>query len=328
MNRIKAILAIVCFFAVPVEFGWRAGAAAPGSAAVDFDPFMRGTLLSGQVTETPWQSDDDFLAAREKYGCPVLMAAYKTVLKDPLPGEEANVHLAARFISGTVVEPGGIFSQNRSAGPYNASRGYKKGPTYMGTTYSETIGGGVCKIASTLFNVAVLSDLAIVERHSHSMPVPYVPYGQDATVYYGVKDFRFMNSTDSPILIWARGVDNILYIGFYGRATPPKIVWNHEVLDVYKAPVVYIENDALPPGGQVVDHEGMDGAVIESWIVRLYPDGTGDVRDMGKRYYNPLPWIIERNTCRPKRERSQPDRCFDNPIIYTKAPRSNISSFC
>ena len=37
------------------------------------------------------------------------------------------------------------------------------------------------------YNVAVLSNLKIIERHNHSMPVPYVPYGQDATVAYGSK---------------------------------------------------------------------------------------------------------------------------------------------
>lgn len=260
-----------------------------------FDPFMNNTLLSCPVSQVPWENDPELIQAKEKYKCPVLMAAYKTVLKDPLPGEEANVHLAAKYISGTVVLPGKTFSQNNTAGPYNSSRGYQKGPTYIGSTYSETIGGGVCKIASTLYNVAVLSNLKIIERHNHGMPVPYVPYGQDATVSYGAKDFKFMNNTQGPILIWAIGIDNILYIGFYGQTVPPGIFWSHDVVKVTKAPVINHKNPDLPDSAERVAHEGMDGALVRSWIVRFYPDGTSDIKDMGEDYYNPLPWVIETN---------------------------------
>lgn len=258
-----------------------------------FDPFMADTLLSGPTSTVPWENDPQFISAKEKNGCPVLMAAYKTVLKDPLPGEEYNVHLAADYISGTVVAPNHIFSQNKIAGPYTADRGFRRGPTYKGTKVYTTVGGGVCKIASTLYNVSVLSNLSIVERYSHSMPVPYVPYGQDATVYYGVKDLKFRNTTQSPILIWAKGIDNSLYIGFYGQAKPPKVVWGHEVLKVYKAPKFYQKNPNLLPGTQNILHEGMDGAIIKSWVTIAYPDGSTERKKMGKCYYDPLPYVIE-----------------------------------
>lgn len=261
----------------------------------EFDPFMKDTLLSGQTTEVPWVDNENFRNAAEKNNCPVLMAAYKTVLKDPLPGEEENVHLAASYICGTILNPNEVFSQNKKAGPYTADRGYKEGPTYFGTKVSTTVGGGVCKIASTLYNVAVLSNLAIVERFNHTMPVPYVPYGQDATVYYGIKDFKFKNTSESPVLIWAQGVDNILYIAFYGQNSPPKIVWNHEVIKVFKTNVIYTVNDNLPPNTEKVLHEGMDGAIIKSTLTITYPDGTVNNKDMGTSQYKSLPFIIEKS---------------------------------
>ena len=100
-----------------------------------------------------------------------------------------------------------------------------------------TEGGGVCKIATTLYNLAVLSNLEVIERHNHSMPVNYVPYGQDATVAYGVKDLRFKNTTENSILIWAEMIGNRLYMGFYGSEKPPKVIWNHEVSNVTTPPV-------------------------------------------------------------------------------------------
>ncbi len=263
------------------------------SAKTDFDPFMKGTLLSEPTVEVPWENESEFIEQKEKMGAPFLMAAYKTVLPDPLPGEEYNVHLAASYISGTVLEPGKVFSQNKTAGPYTAERGFQAGPTYHGTEVGITIGGGVCKLSSTLFNVAVLSNLEIVERHTHNMPVPYVPYGQDATVSYGSKDFKFKNSTQSPILIMAKGVDNILYIGFYGQTEPPQVTWSHEVINVVKAPVICKKSSEVPVGTEKVIHEGMDGALIRSWITMTYPDGRREIRCFGKVNYNPLPFIKE-----------------------------------
>lgn len=293
------ILPLVIFLLLFLESGvpvWVVAPSAdnnPDQQENKLDPFMTGTLLSGPTNEVPWENDADFIDAKNENNCPILMAAYKTVLKDPLPGEEDNVHLAAQYISGTVLVPGAVFSQNGTAGPYTGDRGYREGPTYTGKTSTTTIGGGVCKIASTLFNVVILSDLEVVERHTHSMPVPYVPYGQDATVSYGAKDFRFKNNTQNALLIWAKGIDNILYIGIYGQTVPPQVTWSHEVIAVYKAPIYTEKNKNLPAGTENVLHEGMDGADVTSTITFTYADGTTKTVDMGQTHYNALPWMKE-----------------------------------
>lgn len=251
-------------------------------------------LKSGQTTTVPWENDENFKTAQTKNDTFVLMAAYQTVLRDPLPGEEYNVHLAARLLAGTVVKPGQVFSQNGKIGPYTQERGFQRGPTYMGSQLTTTVGGGVCKIASTLYNVAVLSNLQIVERHAHSMPVPYVPYGQDATVAYGARDFKFRNNTEFPILVWAQGVENTLYIGFYGQSAAAKVQWHHETLKVYKAPTNYRNSYTLDAGTEKLVLEGMDGAIVNSWVTIENADGTITNKPLYKSYYNPMPHIIER----------------------------------
>lgn len=296
-NVITSIILSLCLIC---ESGIGTAAAAKPSSQTDnqkqeteFDPFMKGVLQSGATADVPWKKDSKFLAAQRKANCPILMAAYKTVLHDPLPGEEFNVHQAARYINGTVLAPGQILSQNGTAGPYTVDRGYKEGPMYNGTQVSTTIGGGVCKIASTLFNVTVLSNLKVVERHTHTMPVPYVPYGQDATVCYGAKDFKLKNNMETNVLVMAQGVDNILYIGFYGHSTPPKVTWSHEVIKVFKAPVLVVKNPKLPPNTVKITHEGMDGVILTSTITLNYPNGKTEVRHLGKSCYEPLPYIKE-----------------------------------
>ncbi|HEY9059116.1 MAG TPA: VanW family protein [Pseudobacteroides sp.] len=251
-------------------------------------------LTSGVATQVPWENDEGFKSAQQKKGTSEMLAAYRTVLKDPLSGEEENVHLAARYLAGNMVEPGQVFSQNRQIGPYTEERGFKTGPTYSGANLVNTVGGGVCKIASTLYNVVVLSNLQVVERHNHSMPVPYVPYGQDATVFYGQSDFKFKNDTGSPILIWAQGIDNILYIGFYSKEKAPRVEWHHEITNKQAAPTIYRNNTLLPANSEKKVAEGMDGATVKSWVTIEKQDGTKTDKQLGKSYYKPFPNIVEK----------------------------------
>lgn len=251
-------------------------------------------LKSGQVDEVPWSSDQKFKAAQQKNQTFKQLAAFRTVLIDPLPGEEENVHLAARMLAGTVVQPGAVFSQNTSIGPYTKKRGFQEGPVYIGGTLSKTTGGGVCKIASTLYNVTVFSDLQVVERHEHNMPVPYVPYGQDATVSYGTNDFKWRNNTADPVLIWAEGIDNILYMAFYSRHAAPKVEWHHQVISSQKTDVIYKNTKELPAGSTRVDVKGMDRAVIDSWVTIRAANGTVREKSMGRSSYKPLPQVVER----------------------------------
>ena len=250
---------------------------------------------SSEVSNLPWRNDKQFLHAKEKYNTPVLMAAYCAVLKNPLPGEAYNVKLTARNIKGKVVGPSKIFSQNANLGPYTRERGYKDGASYSNGNIVMTEGGGVCKIATVLYNVSVLSNLEIVERHNHSMPINYVPYGQDATVASSIKDFKFKNTTDSNILIWAEFIDEKLYMAFYGPQKPPEISWDHIATNKTKAPIRYIKNENLSKGEMKVILEGLEGASVKSSITIKYPNGTIRVQNMGISNYIPLPRLIEIN---------------------------------
>lgn len=258
-------------------------------------PEFEEPLVSGPIKDLPWDENESFLNSLEQNNTPILMAAYRTVLKNPLPGEEYNVHLAASLLCGTIIKPGEVFSQNQLLGPYTKEKGYREGPTYIGSQLTTTVGGGVCKISSTLYNVAILCNLEIVQRYNHSMPVPYVPYGQDATVAYGVKDLKIRNNTDFPIMIWAEGIGEILYIAFYGSQEPPEVKWHHEFLATEKAPYIYKINPALAEGEQNVLLEGMNGATVKSWVTIHYSDGRVVTRQLGISHYLPMPHIIERN---------------------------------
>ncbi|MFZ5633116.1 MAG: VanW family protein [Bacillota bacterium] len=242
----------------------------------------------------PWKNNAKFREVIRKHNTPILMAAYKAALPDPIMAEAYNIALAADQLAGKVVRPGEIFSQNKAIGPYTGSRGYRPGPTYAGNKLVTTVGGGVCKIATMLYNVVTFSDLKVVMRSEHAMIVPYVPPGQDATVCYGVFDFRFMNDTDGPVVIWSQKVGDTLYMALYGRSKPPKVTWQHKVLKRKKCWTEYRLNPSLPPGTEKVAAPGLDGYVIKSWVTIETPDGKITVKEKGISNYDASPRIIER----------------------------------
>lgn len=245
--------------------------------------------------ELPWLADERFLNAITHHQTPILMAAFKSVLSEPIGHEAHNIALAAERISGSVVPPGGVFSQNSILGPYDASNGYLAGPNYVNGNVVLDVGGGVCKIATMLYNLTVLSNLPVVYRRPHSMIVPYVPPGQDATVSFSAEvDYRFRNDTDAPILIWARKTGSGLYMAFYGREAPPQVRWQHEILSHVRATTVYRYNPELNVGEEHVVSPGFDGYVVRSWAEVTYPDGRREQRPLGVSSYRMSPRVIER----------------------------------
>lgn len=249
-----------------------------------------GRSVTGVVL---WENDRKFHEFCAKTKISTRMAAFQTTLPDPLPGEEYNVALAADRLAGIILEPGEIFSMNSRLGPYNEAKGYREGPTYMGGRVVKTIGGGVCKIASTLYNVTVLANLQIIQRNHHGMQVPYVPPGQDATVYYGAKDFIFRNNAENPVFLWADTKDNTLFIAIYGRSKPPEVRWHHRTLKRFPTYTVYRYRRNMQPSEKKIIVPGADGLIVRSWLTIHYPDGKVETKSRGVSYYNPLPEIVE-----------------------------------
>lgn len=111
-------------------------------------------------------------------------------------GRTDNLYVAARYMNGTILAPGDVFSFNKVTGPRTFERGYSMAPVVGGMG----IGGGVCQVATTAYNAALIAGLEIIERHPHSIRVGYVPPGRDATITNYI-DLKFRNSTEKFILI-------------------------------------------------------------------------------------------------------------------------------
>ncbi|HOK52970.1 MAG TPA: VanW family protein [Armatimonadota bacterium] len=135
-----------------------------------------------------------------------------------------NIKLAVAKINGKLLKPGESFSYNEALGPRLKENGYKDAIIYVNGKMVPGTGGGICQVSSTIYNAVLLANLKITERSNHSMPVPYVPLGRDATVAYGLLDLKFENTMSSPIYIGASTKGSRLTVEIYGASKDKKDV--------------------------------------------------------------------------------------------------------
>lgn len=127
-----------------------------------------------------------------------------------------NIRTALHSLNNVVVWPGEMFSFNESTGPRTAERGYLPAPIILQGGFDTDYGGGVCQVASTMFNAALEAGLPIVERHAHTQPVHYVPAGKDATVDYGNLDLKWRNNRKGPLIVKTSLQNGRIYVGLKG----------------------------------------------------------------------------------------------------------------
>ncbi len=113
-----------------------------------------------------------------------------------------NLKVASKAISGTIIKPGETFNFNTVVGPRTAARGYKTATVFTGPEgTAQELGGGICQVASTMFNTCLLANVTINERHQHSQRVSYVPLGRDAAISGSSKNFKWTNNTGYTIKV-------------------------------------------------------------------------------------------------------------------------------
>jgi len=139
-------------------------------------------------------------------------------------GRTETVRRAIVLIDGHIVPPGQIFSVNDTVGERTAVRGFGEGHVFINGHMEMQLGGGMCQVATTLFNSVLLAGLKIVERHQHVRTVPYVKAGSDATVYWGAKDFKFQNDTTMPVYISYHTTTSHAICDVYGVGKPGRTI--------------------------------------------------------------------------------------------------------
>ena len=155
------------------------------------------------------------------------MACFTTSLADRSAAQMRNIRIAVNALGSARIAPGRTLSFNKVAGPYTPARGYVRAPAIIRGALRPDFGGGVCQVSSTLYNAALLADLAITERHQHDAPVSSVPPGRDAMVAEERADLVIRNNMRRDVMVRARISGQRLIVCIAGHPKVEKDVSIH-----------------------------------------------------------------------------------------------------
>jgi vancomycin resistance protein YoaR len=170
------------------------------------DALLRGEhTVSLSVAETQPSVADT--ASGSDLGVTQLIQQQTTYFYGSSDARIQNIVAAAKQYQGLLVAPGETFSMGNELGDVSLENGFAEALIIYGGRTIKGVGGGVCQVSTTLFRTVFFAGFPVVERYPHAYRVAYYEMnasgsvdssfaGMDATVYFPLVDFKFLN--DSP----------------------------------------------------------------------------------------------------------------------------------
>lgn len=226
-----------------------------------------------------------------------VLGTFSTDFSSSGAARSTNLSVGAGKINGHVLMPGETLSGYECLQPFTTANGYKSAAAYENGQVVDSIGGGVCQIATTLYNAALLAELEITQRQNHSMSVGYVKPSKDAAIAGTYKDIKVTNNYETPVYVEGYTEGRTLTFTIYGRETRPanrEIEYISETLGVVNpgAPKEVV-NPSMAPGSRRQVQSAHRGIRSRLWkVVRV--DGVEQERTIvSTDTYNASPAIVQ-----------------------------------
>lgn len=234
------------------------------------------------VVKQPRGSEEEFNKMTDMLG------TFSTFYGDPGSGRSQNVENGCAKLNGILLFPGDEVSVHDVTAPYTVANGYAVGYAYENGNVIESVGGGICQVATTIYNALLQAEVEIVARYNHSMTVGYVPLSGDAAIAGTYKDLKFKNNFETPIYIEGLCKDGWIGFAVYGQETRPdnrEISFESETISEKDPETEYTLSDKEPVGTYKIDREKHIGYSAKYWkIVKV--DGVETERiQVNKSYY-------------------------------------------
>ncbi|MGI6221877.1 MAG: VanW family protein [Coriobacteriales bacterium] len=205
-----------------------------------------------------------------------MIASYTTEFDGASENKATNIKLLADLLTNTVIPPGQTFSINETAGECNEEKGFQEAGSILNGSVTSEIGGGICQVATTIFNAVYEAGYPIVERHNHSNHMASYPDGLDASISWPYMDLKFKNDTENYLLLLVDYTDSTLTCSLWG--IDPGYEVEMETVDWQeggKATERTETDPELPEGYEEIKSYGKDGHSIV--IERKVYDASGDL---------------------------------------------------
>lgn len=205
-----------------------------------------------------------------------------------------NIHLVSDTLSNTVAKAdGGEWSFLDHAGAMEEEDGYKEAGVIVSGQMDQGVGGGVCQVATTVFNAVYEAGLDIDERHNHTLYTSSYPAGLDAAVSYPSLDLIWSNPTSSDILLVTSYTDYSVTVSLIGIDPELEVVTETGEWQDGKAHITEYEVDEmLREGASYVKTTPTDGRKINVTRYIKDKDGVTISWDYFGSVYSPVNRVI------------------------------------
>ncbi|MCR8632429.1 VanW family protein [Paenibacillus radicis (ex Xue et al. 2023)] len=270
---------------------------------------LRGVIppieaVAAKKEESPLAIALPFIKEEPKLTVPMLqsqkverkISEFTTTFLQNGEGRIHNIRSTASSIHDLIMKPGDVFDYATYIAETEQKFGFKEAPVILNGKLVPGIGGGICQVSSTLYNAVLRAGLDIVERRNHSLPVSYVPLGQDATFASGYINFKFRNSTPNYLLIRTSTDEQKITVKLFGQI-PADLSYTIEskTVQTLPSPLKYVVNPRLPNGKQEKISDGKPGYIVETYRYKMKDGVTVSQERISRDTYSAQPTVIARN---------------------------------
>ena len=275
--------------------------------------------VDGVITEAEPEITTEMLSTIKD-----VLGTYTTDFSSSSSARAKNLEVGSAKLNGHVLMPGETLSGYECLQPFTRANGYESAASYENGQVVDSIGGGVCQLSTTMYNMALEAELEITQRQNHSMIVTYVDPSRDAAIAGTYKDLKITNNYSTPIYIEAYTSGRKLTFTCYGQETRPE---NREVEYISEtvsrtdpgAPIERV-NNSLAPGTRRRVSSGHVGIRSRLWKV-VKVDGVETERTLlNEDTYNASKAIYEVGPAAPA-ETVPPETVPETTAPETQAPQ-------
>lgn len=235
-------------------------------------------------------------ADAEAMGIKDKISTYTTSYTTGAVNRNINIHLMAELLGGSLVAPGGTWSFHETGGPTTLAKGFKPAGAIVNGVVVDELGGGICQVATTVFNAVFESGFPVVERSPHSRYLSNYPSGRDSAVSWTVPDLKWKNDSANYVLMTSSYTNSTVTFTLWGTDPGYTVTSDTGPWTILSAGVTQeIPNPALPAGTRKVKQAAAPGRSI---VVKRTVTKDGQVKrvDTFKSTYKAVNQIVEVGT--------------------------------
>ena len=204
-----------------------------------------------------------------------------------------NIRLVSDLLNNSVAPAGGTWSFNGTSGECNAERGFLGAGAIIDGEYDDAVGGGICQVATTVFNAVYDAGYPVPTRHNHSLYIASYPAGRDAAVSWDELDLVWKNDGASDVLMRTSYTDTSVTVTLYGVDPGYHVSTDvGEWTEGEKHKTKTERDDSMAPGTSYVKTAGTDGRKIT--VIRTVTSSDGSILHEDPFYstYDPITEVV------------------------------------